>query len=111
MIVLMNSAMMPAEGTYTLRRISRALFAHLVAKAHQRSELVSYIGYPETAQHIERISGVPIAISREQTRLDGPTTLLVCKLSYRVADPGSKGKLQPTDGDFEYFVADYVPLQ
>ena len=54
---------------------------------------------------------MPIPTSREPVRLDGPTAILVCKLAYRVSDPGRKGKLQPADEDFEYFAADYAPLQ
>ena len=105
--VLLNSAMMPAEGIYILRRISRDKFGQLVANAYQRGDLRSYIGYPETAQHIERVSGVPIQVNRAPTKLADQATILICKLAYRVADPGVKGKLQPTDEDYEYFVAKY----
>jgi len=107
MVVLLNSAMMPAEGVYRLRRISRDEFGQLVADAYQRGDLRSYIGYPETAQHIERVSGVPIQVNRAPTRLPEQALILICKLAYRVADPGMKGKLQPTDEDYEYFVAKY----
>jgi hypothetical protein len=107
MVVLLNSAMMPAEGVYRLRRISRDEFAKLVSDAYQRGDLHSYIGYPETAQHIERVSGVPIQVNRAPTKLADQATILVCKLAYRVTDPGMKGKLQPTDKDYEYFVAKY----
>jgi len=107
--VLLNSAMMPAEGVYRLRRISRDEFAKLVADAYRRGDLRSYVGYPETAQHIERVSGVPIAVNRAPTQLAvDRATILICKLAYRVADPGMKGKLQPTDEDYEYFVATYA---
>jgi hypothetical protein len=61
--VLLNSAMMPDEGVYVLRRVSRGEFAKLVADAYQRGDLQSYVDYPETAQHIERVSGVPIQVN------------------------------------------------
>ena len=105
--ILLNSAMMPDEGVYVLRRVSRGEFAKLVADAYQRGDLRSYIGYPETAQHIERVSGVPIQVNRAPTRLPERALILICKLAYRVADPGMKGKLQPADNDYEYYVATY----
>ena len=105
--ILLNSAMMPDEGLYVLRRVSRELFGELVADAHRCSNLQSYIGYPETAQHIEKISGVPIPVNRAATQLPDQALLAVCKLKYRVSDPGTKGKIQPGDEDYEYFIASY----
>jgi len=105
--ILLNSAMMPDEGVYILRRVSREFFAELIADAHRRGNLRSYIGYPENAQHIERISGVPIPVNRASTQLPDQALLAICRLKYRVADPGTKGKIQPGDEDYEYFVATY----
>jgi len=105
--ILLNSAMMPDEGLYILQRVSREFFAELIADAHRRGELHSYIGYPETAQHIEKISGVPIPVNRASTQLPDQALIAVCKLKYRVADPGAKGKLQPGEDDYEYYVATY----
>ena len=105
--ILLNSAMMPDEGLYILRRVSREFFAELVADANRRGNLRSYIGYPENAQHIERISGVPIPVNRAATQLPDQALLAICRLKYRVADPGMKGKIQPGDEDYEYFVATY----
>jgi hypothetical protein len=99
--------MMPDEGLYILRRVSREFFAELVADAHRRGELQSYVGYTETAQHIEKISGVPIPVNRSTTQLPDQAVIAICKLKYRVADPGTKGKLQPGEDDYEYFVATY----
>jgi len=108
-VVLLNSAMMPAEGIYILKRISRDDFGRMVADAYQRDDLRSYIGYPETAQHIERVSGVPIAVNRAPTQLAvDRATILICKLAYRVPDPSMKGKLQPSEDDYEYYVATYT---
>jgi len=106
-VVLLNSSMMPSEGLYILRRVSREFFAELIADAHRRGNLRSYIGYPETAQHIEQISGVPIPVNRAATQLPDQALIAVCKLKYRVSDPATKGRLQPGDEDYEYFVATY----
>ena len=106
-VVLLNSSMMPSEGLYILRRVSREFFAELIADAHRRGNLRSYIGYPETAQHIEQISGVPSPVNRAATQLPDQALIAVCKLKYRVSDPATKGRLQPGDEDYEYFVATY----
>ena len=105
--ILLNSAMMPDEGLYILRRVSREFFGELIANAHRRGELQSFVGYPETAQHIEKISGVPISVNRSATQLPDQCLIAICKLKYRVADPGAKGKLQPEEDDYEYFIATY----
>ena len=94
-VILLNSSMMPSEGLYILRRVSREFFAELIADAHRRGELQSYVGYAETAQHIEKISGVPIPVNRASTQLPDQALIAVCKLKYRMADPSTKGKLQP----------------
>jgi len=105
--ILLNSAMMPDEGLYILRRVSREFFAELIADAYRQGHLQSYIGYPETAQHVERIARVPIPVNRVATQLPDHCLIAICKLKYRVADPGAKGKLQPGEDDYEYFVATY----
>ena len=105
--ILLNSAMMPDEGLYILRRASREFFAELVADAHRRGDLKSYIGYPETAQHVQSISGVPIQVNRAATQLPDQALIAVCKLKYRVSDPAMKGQLQPNEDDYEYHVATY----
>ena len=106
-VVLLNSSMMPSEGLYILRRVSRKFFAELIADAHRRGNLRSYIGYPETARHIERIARVPIHVNRAATQLPEQALIAICTLKYRVSDPATKGQLQPGDEDYEYFVATY----
>jgi len=106
-VILLNSSMMPDEGIYILRRTTREFFAELVADAHRRGELQSYVGYAETAQHIERIAGVPIPVNRSATQLPNQTVIAICKLKYRVGDPVTKGQLRPSDEDYEYFTATY----
>lgn len=102
---LMNSAMMPAEGTYRAKRISKDEFVAILRQ--HKDALVSYIGYPETARYIERISGVPVAVSREATELEDGDVMLVCKLSYRPQDPKMKGKLELSDETVEFWMIDF----
>ena len=92
---LVNAAMMPAAGTYVLRQCSPAAFAQSVREAHAAGSLVSYVGYPQTAGHLSRLCGVPVALNRALCVLDDGDTLLICRLGYRVADPGTKGAPVP----------------
>jgi len=105
--ILLNSAMMPDEGLYVLQRVSREFFAELIADAYRQGHLQSYVGYAETARHIENISGMPIEVNRSATQLPNQALIAICKLKYRVSDPTTKGRLQPGDEDYEYFVATY----
>lgn len=111
MVRLLNSAMMPSpEFCYCPQRITREQFIRLVREADARGELDSYIGYPSTADHIARISGVSVQINRSETKLERGDVILVCKLRYRLADPGQKGSAAAqaaiTDEDFEYWLVE-----
>lgn len=106
---LMNSAMMPRPGRYDYRTLSPQEFGRLVQDAHKAGSLISYIGYEQTARLIERLAGVPIPISREQTPVEDGDILLIAKLRYRVADPRSKG--DPVVEDFEFGAASYAAPQ
>ena len=105
--ILLNSAMMPDEGLYILQRVSRELFAELIADAYRQGHLQSYVGYAETARHIENISGVPIEVNRSATQLPDQALIAICKLKYRVGDPTIKDQFRPGNEDYEYFVATY----
>lgn len=105
MVRLMNSAMMPQEGRYTLSSLSESVFAAEVRAASLSGRLRSYIGYPQTANYVSYISGVEIPTSRSMTTLDDGDRMLIIKLKYRTEDPASKG--QPVDPDFDFFGADY----
>ena len=103
---LLNSAMMPAEGQYQLFRITEENFASLVKKAHKENALVSYIGYPDTAQIIQEISGVKVEVSRAQTQLFDGDRLLIIRLDYRV-NPNQKGRYKPHKKDFSFWLAQF----
>lgn len=100
---LLNSAMMPAEGTYRLKRVSSKAFASILCS----EPFESYIGYPDTAQTIEGMAGVKIPLSRQQTTIEDGDTLLICKLKYRLTNPADKGKFTPSIDDFEFFICNY----
>lgn len=110
MILLLNSAVMPTEGIYTLKRISQVEFGTLLRDAAETNNFQSYIGYPETARLIEDMTGVEIAVSREQATLDTGDIMLIAKLRHRVADPSTKTTLEPSIDDFEFYRCDWHPL-
>ena len=110
MILLLNSAVMPAEGVYTLKQISETTFKKELQDAAATSNFKSYIGYPETAQLIEKITGIEIEVSREPARLTPGDTILIVKLRHRVANPADKEPLQLSIDDFEFFQCDWKPL-
>ena len=103
MIKLMNSAMMPQPGKYELVRLSRDQFVGILRDSGQ---VDSYVGYPQTAEFVERISGVSVAVSRRQTTLEDGDRVLVIRLAYRPQDATIKGA--PVDeADYEFFMFRY----
>ena len=110
MILLLNAAVMPAEGHYTLKRISDTEFQSLLRDAAETHNFRSYIGYPETARLIEQLTDVEIPVSREQATLDIGDVMLIVKLRHRVADPTTKTTLAPSIDDFEFYRCDWQPF-
>ena len=110
MILLLNSAVMPNEGVYTLKQISEATFQKLLQEAAATDNFKSYIGYPQTAQLIEQITGIAVEVSREQASLTPGDIILIVKLRHRVANPADKETLQLSIDDFEFFQCDWKPL-
>ena len=103
--VLMNAAMMPEDGTYIRREISKSDFVSRIREAHHHGILKSYIGYSETARHINKITGVFIQVTRSDTKITKHDHLVVCKLRKRVSD---KGETQyPVENDYQYLEIQY----
>ena len=105
MIRLMNAAVMPQEGEYRMKAITQKEF---VTALKRGGKYTSYIGYGDTANFIQKISNMTVITNREQTVLESGDIMLICKLKYRVQNPGKKGTLAPTDEDYEFFRALYV---
>lgn len=96
MKLIMNSAMMPQPGHYSYRIISQE-DASAWLKANPAAQ--SFVGYQQTADHIEQISGVKIAVSRKATKFDPGDEALVVRLAYRV-DPTRKGEPMPEEWEY-----------
>ena len=106
-IVLMNSTMCPAEGTYVVEKITPEIAKQLVQKA---DKVESYIGYPQTAEYMSRVLGIAVPVNRGETVLHNGDTVIVCKLKYRVANPATKGE-GVNEEDFEWWKMTYKALQ
>lgn len=105
---LMNSAIMPADGIYRKRRVSKEVFK--AAFLCDVRCFVSSIGYPETAKVLERLLCIPVPVSRDETKLIGRCTLYVARVPYRVANPAQKGAPRAlTADDLEYSIVEYSP--
>ena len=110
MVLLLNAAVMPMEGVYTLKQISEATFRTVLREAAAAKSFQSYIGYPETARLIEQFTGIDIEVSREQAELTPGDSMLIVKLRQRVANPADKDIPQFSIGDFEFFWCAWKPL-
>lgn len=110
MILLLNSAVMPDEGVYTLKRISADTFKKILQEASATDNFKSYIGYLQTAKVIEQLTNVDIEVSREQAELTLGDEMLIVKLRQRAADPAGKNTLELSIDDFEFFRCDWQPL-
>ena len=110
MILLLNSAVMPNEGVYTLKQISANTFKEVLQEVDENDNFKSYIGYTETADLIEQITDVTVEVSREQATLTPGDTMLIVKLRQRVANPADKETLQLSINDFEFYRCDWQPL-
>lgn len=111
--LLINAAMVPNPGTFRYRQISADAAAQWLAVYGDIA--VSYIGYPQTAEHLETLwcesqennwmrgpddPPLRVALNRAKTTMVAGDEALVCKLAYRVLDPATKG--QPQSSDWEY---------
>lgn len=110
MVILLNSAVMPAEGVYTLKRISKSNFQQLLQDAAAVGDFRSYIGYPETARLLEQLTGVEIEVSRDQAELKTGDVMLIVKLQHRIQNLSNINTYQPSLEDLDFFICHWHPL-
>lgn len=91
---LLNSAVITSPGTYHACQLTQEEFSQEVVGASMLKKLRSYIGYEETATHIQSLTGVPIPVNRDMVIPLPGDTLLVCRPAYRV-EPAQKGQARP----------------
>jgi len=98
MRLLFNAAVIPSPGKYEYI----ALSVEQAVKWLKEGYDLSFIGYPATADFIEKISGTRPELSREKFDMQPGDEALIVKLKYRLQDPNQKGKFTPSDEDYEF---------
>lgn len=91
---LLNSAVLTGHGHYVYASATRADLVRYAAAG-----AISRIGYQQTADYIEAITGQPCPISRESIVMVPGDSAMIVRLRYRV-DPATKGApiaLHPDD--------------
>lgn len=94
---LLNSAVITAPGRYEYRIVDKNDARRFVAEGGWQSR----IGYPATAEYIERLCGVRPSLSRDAVEMQPGDAALVVRLTYRLQNPAEKKDWQPEDSDFE----------
>ena len=107
---ILNSAVMPATGCYSLKEISSNDFFVKIKKQREEDPegffTMSWIGYEQNAAIIEAKTGWRPPICRSVTELQHGDRLLIMRLKYR-AEPATKGKPVAVH-HFEYFEGFYT---
>lgn len=84
---ILNSAVITAPGLYRYHHVPlESAIAWLRA-----GRWVSTIGYRETAEALERLTGISIPVNRRQIKMEPGDTALVFRLTCRLDDPRTKG--------------------
>ena len=114
MYKIINAAMVPNEGTFRYRLISRDQARQWLGA--NLSECLSthgdFIGYQQTADHLNSMFGeycssrgggqptIRVPLRRVKCSMQPGDEALVCKLAYRVDNPATKGQPQPEDWEY-----------
>ncbi len=107
-LILMNSAVITKSGTYVAREITPDEARDIVRKSQELGrEIISYVGYEQTAEYMSKTLGIDVPLNRGQVDLQKVDIMLVCKLKYRVANPATKGAPVSED-DFEWMEVMYL---
>ena len=106
--LLMNSAVMPKEGNYSCRQVTKDEFVDMIKFYHDRGQLVSYIGYQNCVNLIKKWTGIDVPINRSKTTINHGDVMIIMRLKYRIDDPETKSNHHPKDDDYEFFYAGYI---
>jgi len=87
MLYLMNSAMMPQDGTYIKETISPKKAREIFEKA---PAVKSAIGYANAQNAIEQILGVKPELCRDVVEFKHADTAICFQLKYRILSPEEK---------------------
>jgi hypothetical protein len=105
---LMNSAVMPQPGTYSLEKYEAETWqAELKAAINKEVDFHQYIGYKSTLTFVEHLIGKSLGeVSLKKAVLKDGDMIFVIRLKYRVA-PYEKKEDTPDIRDFEFFIGRY----
>lgn len=97
---LLNSAVIPVggDGDYRYHTVSRAEAVEWLCSR----EFVSRIGYPDNQAFLQRIAGIRVELSREESAMQPGDEALVVRPVYRLRDGAQKKSFRPHDNDFGF---------
>ena len=104
---LMNSAVCTSPGVYRWHLVAASDWAEPVRAGFDAGELISAIGYPETAEVISRLVGRPISVSRVRVDLEPGDIVYVARLVTRVRAEAKGRRLGLDPEDFEFGILEY----
>lgn len=90
---ILNSAVITTPGLYNYILID----AEKAQKWLADGNFDSTIGYQETCDALEKLSGVKVPCNRKQIRMQAGDEALVFRLIMRMSDPTLKGKIDDLD--------------
>jgi hypothetical protein len=103
-LIILNSAVMPIDGNYNKKSISKNRFINLIKNAN---DIKSSIGYESVSEIIYNMTGIKIQVDRNITVIPEGYNVIGLTLDYRM-NPESKGVKNPTEDDYTYFMAYYT---
>ena len=113
MIHLLNAAVMPQEGHYTLIEITAYDFATEIKAAHTAGMLKHYIGYENTLELLQDWLAISLGSTNvNETLLSDGETFYVCRLRRRLNKDEKlrtlNKKFKPTVEDFIFYRGTYT---
>jgi len=105
-VFLVSTVLMPRDGSYTRRSLSKEEFRDLVREAYDADNLIYQIRLPVITEHIQKLTGISVEVSGETIDLVDSGQMLICQCLTGV-DSTEDETFRPTDEELEYFVIRY----
>lgn len=105
-IVILNSAVMPQDGHYIKKTISKNQFIDIVTNAE---DIKSSIGYQAVSDIVYKLTNKKIEVNRDITIIPDDYHIVGLTLDHRI-NPEDKGFKNPNEDDYVYFIAHYANI-
>lgn len=105
-VFLVDTIMIPSDGSYTRKLLSKDEFVNLVKEASMSGSLASLIQSPVITEHIEELTGTRVPVSREEMVLIDSDLMLICQHAPLV-NPAERGQLRLNSEHFVYISIRY----